>query len=87
MLFRDSYSKSQSHPKKKNHIPTLTFKNINIFLKHSQTNHTFNKSAQAWRFRNLMFRQHAEETTKGKLTLVVSFSDIPWEKLSNLTNN
>jgi len=34
-----------------------------------------------------MFRQHAEETTKGKLTFADSFSDIPWEKLSNLINN
>lgn len=52
--------------KKKNHIPTLAFKNINISPKHSQTNHTLNKSSKASRLRKLIFRRHAEETTKGK---------------------
>lgn len=62
------------HLPPKKDIPTLTFKNITIFLKHSQTSHTFDKSTKACRFRNLTFRQHAEETTKGKLMLAVSFS-------------
>lgn len=68
-------------------MPTLTFKNISVLVKQSQTNHTLNKSAQACVFRTSMFSQHAEETTKGKPTFAVSFSDIPWDKLSNIMNN